>query len=66
VSQSTAGQPPRPGQVTEGAPTQNGLANTGVPVPQMTGLALATLIGGIGLVLAGRDKRRSATGRAAG
>jgi hypothetical protein len=42
--------------------TRNGLAATGVPVLQMIGLALATLVGGIGLVLAGRNRRRSATG----
>jgi len=47
----------------DGVSTQNGgLAETGVPVRQMIGLALAALIGGIGLVLAGRNRRRSATG----
>jgi hypothetical protein len=45
-----------------GVSAQNELATTGVPVLKMTGLALATLIGGIGLVLAGRNRRRSATG----
>ena len=63
VNHSTAGQPAHPGQVVDGVSTQNGgLAETGVPVRQMIGLALAALIGGIGLVLAGRNRRRSATG----
>jgi hypothetical protein len=62
VNHSTPGQPSQPGQGVDGASTQNGLATTGVPVRQMIGLALATLIGGIGLVVAGRDRRRSATG----